>query len=104
MNKLLYIFCFPRCFIENCHQRFNNSISLKEHQKNHIYISEIFNVGAQAFNNTTLVLRKELPQQGLNDFNFITPNESINNVQKNLNSEVVKKSAIAFSVAVTINL
>ena len=49
------------------------------------------------------MLRKELPQHGLNDFNFITTNEGINEVQKILNSEVVKKSAIAFSVAVTIN-
>ena len=60
-------------------------------------------VKSQAFNNTTLVLRKDLLNQGVENFDFITCDETVNEVRKFFNSEVVKKHALAFSIALTIS-
>ena len=62
-----------------------------------------FFVKSQAFNNTTLVLRKDLLNQGVENFDFITSDETVNEVRKILNSEVVKKHALTFSIALTIS-
>ena len=92
-----------RCFLSNCSKRFKSNPGLKEHQRSHIYTSNIFYVKSQAFNNTTLVLRKDLLEGGLENFDFITSVEAIDEVWKILNSEVVKKHALTFSIALTIN-
>ena len=92
-----------RCLVERCSKRFKSSIALKEHQKSHIYTSNIFYVKAQAFNNTTLVLRKDLLEEGVENFDFVTSVEAVDEVRKILNSEVIKKHALTFSIALTIN-
>ncbi len=92
-----------RCLVESCSKRFKSIITLKEHQKSHIYTSNIFYVKSQAFNNTTLVLRNDLLEQGVENFDFITSVGAINEVRKILNSEIVKKQALTFSIALTIN-
>lgn len=92
-----------RCLVESCSKRFKSSVTLIEHQKSHIYTSNIFYVRAQAFNNTSLVLRKDLLEESVENFDFITSSEALNEVRKILNSEVVKKKALTFSIALTIN-
>ena len=92
-----------KCFVSNCSKRFKRNNGLKEHQISHLYTSDIFYVKAQAFNHTTLVLRKDLLQQGVEHLDIITSVKSVEEVRKILNSEVVKKHALTFSIALTIN-
>ena len=91
-----------KCFLEGCFRRFKSINSLREHQQSHIYNSEIFYVKTQAFNNTTLVLRNDLTEQGLENFDFLISDETIEEVRKILCSEVVKKQVLTFSIALTI--
>jgi hypothetical protein len=58
---------------------------------------------SHAFNRTTLVLRKDLLEEGLHDFDFVCSPEGIEEIRRIINSEVVKKKALTFSTAVTIN-
>ena len=74
-----------------------------DHQKSHIYNTSIFYVKSQAFHRTTFILRKDLPEEVINDFNFVTSDEFVNEVRKIVGSELVKKYSIMFSIAVTIN-
>ena len=76
---------------------------MKEHKNSHIYTSNSISVKAQAFNNTTLVLRKDLLNQGVENFDFITSDKTVNEVRKMFNSEIVKKHALTFSIALTIS-
>ena len=92
-----------KCFLEGCSRRFKSINSFREHQQSHIYISETFYVKTQAFNNTTLVLRKDLTDQGLGNFDFLISDETIEEVRKILCSEVVKKHVLTFSIALTID-
>ena len=66
-----------KCFVEDCHQKFSDRTSLVHHQQRHIYLSTIFYTRAQAFNRTTLVLRHDLPEEGVNDFDFITSTDYV---------------------------
>ena len=66
-----------RCMVESCSKQFKNRNGLEEHQKSHAYISNIFYVKSQAFNNTTLVLRKDLLNQSVENFDFITSDEAL---------------------------
>ena len=92
-----------RCLVEGCSKRFSKTSTLNEHQKSHIFNSDIFYLQTQAFNNTTLVLRKELEETGVEDFDFITSEDGVNELRSIINSEVVKKNALTFSIALTIN-
>ena len=94
---------YYRCFIENCGKRFKSRENLIDHQKSHIYNTSIFYVKSQAFHGTTFILRKDLPEEGISDFNFVTSDECVNEVKKIVGSELVKKYSIIFSIAVTIN-
>ena len=90
--------------MEDCYRRFNNSISLSTHQKQHEYTSTVFHVAHQAFNYTSLVLRKQFHEdEGIQGFDFITSPSGIKEVQKIINSQVVEKHALTLSIAVTIN-
>ena len=53
-----------RCYVEGCIQRFNTVVTLELHQKEHLYSSNIFYMKSHAFNRTTLVLRKDLLEEG----------------------------------------
>ena len=64
----------------------------------------MFYVKAQAFNNTTLVLRNDLTWQGLGDFDFLLSDNLIEKVIKMLCSEVVKKHVQPFYSELTIEL
>ena len=92
-----------RCFVEGCLQRFRSSGALRLHQREHLYTSNIFYVNSQAFNKTTFVLRKDLHEDGLQDFDFIFSPEAIEEVKRIINCEIVKKNALIFSIAVSIN-
>ena len=92
-----------RCLVEGCSKRFNKTSTLNEHQKSHIFNSDTFYLQSQAFNNTTLVLRKELEETGVQDFDFITSEDGVDELRSIINSEVVKKNALTFSIALTIN-
>ena len=92
-----------RCYVEDCLRRFKTSATLKIHQKEHLYASNVFYLKSHAFNGTTLVLRRDLLEQGLHDFDFISSIDGIDEIKRIINSEVVKKNALSFSTAVTIN-
>jgi len=93
-----------RCFIEGCNQRLPNSDSLRSHQQQHRYTSNTYHVAHQAFNHTSLVLRKYLHEEdGIQGFDFITSPDGIQEVGKIINSEVVQKNAITFSISLAIN-
>ena len=62
----------------------------------------MFYVKAQAFHGTTFVLRKDLPGEGIRDFEFVTSDECTLEIEKVIGSELVKKFSIIFSIAVTI--
>ena len=62
----------------------------------------MFYVKAQAFNNTTLVLRNDLTGQGLQDFDFLLSDDLIEEVRKILCSEVVKKDVLTFCIALSV--
>ena len=89
--------------LEECSARFKDAISLKEHQNSHIHISDIFYIKTQAFNNSTLVYRKDLIGQSLENFDFVTSEDCVIEVRRILRSEVVKKHSLIFTIAVTIN-
>ena len=92
-----------KCFIEGCHQRFNDRARLLNHQQCHVYSSAIFYTRAQAFNRTTLVLRQDLPDEGIGDFDFVTSTNSVSEETKIINSEIVNKGSIIFTIAITVN-
>ena len=92
-----------RCYVEDCLRRFKTSATLKIHQKEHLWASNAFYLKSHAFNGTTLVLRRDLLEQGLHDFDFISSTDGIEEIKRIINSEVVKKNALSFSTAVTIN-
>ena len=58
-----------KCFLEG---HFRNKNAFKEHQSSHIYNSNLFHIEAQAFNNSTLVLKGNLVGEQLENFNFFT--------------------------------
>ena len=62
----------------------------------------MFYVKAQAFHGTTFVLRKDLPGEGIKDFEFVTSDDCEREIEKIIGSELVKKFSIIFSIAVTI--
>ena len=68
-----------------------------------MYSSAIFYTRAQAFNRTTLVLRQDLPDEGIGDFDFVTSPDSVSEVTKIINSEIVNKGSIIFTIAITVN-
>ena len=85
-----------RCYVEDCLRRFKTSATLKIHQKEHLYASNVFYLKSHAFNGTTLVLRRDLLEQGLHDFDFISSTDGIEEIKKIINSEVVKRTLYRF--------
>lgn len=68
-----------------------------------MYASNVSYLKSHAFNGTTLVVRRDLLEQSLHDFEFISSTGGIEEIKRIINSEVVKKNALSFSTAVTIN-
>ena len=89
--------------LEGCRQRFNDRAHLLGYQQCHVYSSTIFYTRAQAFNRTTLVLRQDLPDEGIGDFDFVTSPDSVSKVTKIINSEIVNNASIIFTIAITVN-
>ena len=54
-----------RCFAENCGKNFRVKLSFDRHQQTHHYVSDQFQLMTQAFQGTTLILRKKLENQGI---------------------------------------
>ena len=92
-----------RCFAENCGKNFRVKLSFDRHQQTHHYVSDQFQLMTQAFQGTTLILRKKLENQGIYDLDFILYHETELEVSKILNSEVCKKNAIIFKLAAVLN-
>ena len=57
----------------------------------------------QAFQGTTLVLRKQLENEGLEGLDFICSPSSTSKISLILRSEVCQKNAINFKVAIVLN-
>ena len=63
----------------------------------------MFHIQAQAFNKTTLGLRRKLVGEGLENFDFLSSEETIEEIKRILCSEIVTKHALNFCLALTIN-
>ena len=72
-----------------------------EHQQSHAYQSSIFLVKQQAFNQTTLVYRKELDGSEFAVFDSLLSEEYEKEIGKIIASEIVQKHAMIFSIAVS---
>ena len=92
-----------KCFLEKCFRRFNNSETFNRHKKTHIYNSDVFHVQSQAFNKTTMVLRKNLNGETVQDFDFLVTQDTVNEISRILSSEIVLKQCLKFSLVLTIN-
>ena len=66
-----------------------------------MYESSDFFVKTQAFHRTTQILRKILPEHGLRDFDFVTSNDGVEELEKILDSELVHRKAVIFSLSIT---
>ena len=71
-----------KCFLGGCFRRFNYINEFKEHQNSYIYNSNIFYTQTQAFNRTTLVLRRNLTGEALENFEFLTSEHTIEEVKR----------------------
>ena len=92
-----------KCFLEKCSRRFNNSETFKRHKRIHLYTSDVFHVQSQAFNKTTMVLRKNLQGETVQDFDFLVTQSTVNEISRILSSEIVLKHSLKFSLVLTIN-
>ena len=92
-----------RCFAENCGRNFRFKRNFEQHQISHHYVSDEFRLLTQAFHGATMVLRKQLSNQGLYGLEEIVTQETIDEVSLILNSEVCKKNSIIFKLAVILN-
>ena len=57
----------------------------------------------QAFQGTTLILRRNLRDQGIYGLDFLLEPQTISEISKILNSEVSKKNSIVFKLAAVLN-
>ena len=92
-----------RCFLEKCLRRFDNAEQFNRHTKTHIYNSDVFHVQSQAFNKTTMVLRKNLNGETVQDFDFLVTQDTVNEISRILSSEIVLIHSLKFSLVLTIN-
>ena len=92
-----------RCFAEKCRKNFRRKASFVQHQLTHHYISEEFHLMTQAFQGTTLILRRNLRDQGIYGLDFLLEPQTISEISKILNSEVSKKNSIVFKLAAVLN-
>ena len=71
-----------RCFAENCGKNFRVKLSFDRHQQTHHYISDQFQLMTQAFQGTTLILRKKIRKSRNIWFGFyIVPRNRIGSVK-----------------------
>ena len=73
------------------------------HQQVHLFDSSVFYVKQQAFHGTTLILRKNLAENSVSDFDIIYSDDCVEEIEKIIAREIVKKFSMIFSIAVTIN-
>ena len=61
----------------------------------------MFFIKQQAFNRTTLVLRREMSEQSFHGFDVLISTECENEIRKIIASEIVKKYSVIFSMAIS---
>ena len=83
-----------RCFAEKCRKNFRRKASFVQHQLTHHYISDEFHLMTQAFQGVTLILRRNLRDQGIYGLDFLLEPQTILEISKILNSEVCKKNQL----------
>ena len=81
-----------RCHVEDCLRRFKTSATLKIHQKERLYASNVFYLKSHALNGTSLVLRRDLLEEGLPYFDLISPTDGIEEIKRIINSAVEKRT------------
>ena len=101
-NKHTPLKTVRRCFAEGCGRNFRLQRTFDQHQITHHYTSTEYQLLTQAFHGTTMVLRKQLSSQGLYGLEFIVAVETISEISLILNSEICKKNAIIFKIAVVL--
>ena len=106
VNKLIHIIILHHHFIDvllKVDYEDSEQVTSFDYIKKQLYTSSILYVNTQAFKKTTGVLRKYLHEDARHDFDFISPTDEIEEVKRIINCEVIKKNALIFPIAVTIN-